>query len=77
MQATLSRDFGERQIAVGADGVVRSDGRPVETGYAVVPVGRGVEGTVLARDHVARLELVATGDGTLRVRPPDRTRWTC
>jgi hypothetical protein len=64
-------------VSVGADGVVRSGGRPVETAFAVVPAGRGVEGTVLGHDPVARLELVATRGGTLRVRPADRARWTC
>jgi hypothetical protein len=75
-KATLSRDFGERRVSVGADGVVRSGGQPLETAFAVVPVGRGVEGRVLGRDPVARLELVAT-DGTLRVGRGDRGRWRC
>ena len=75
---TLSPDFGERQISVGADGVVRvKNGGPVSTGYAVVPSGLGVEGTVLARDPVSRQSLVSTGNGPIRIRAAYRDRWTC
>ena len=79
-RATLSPDFNERRVAVGADGVVRSGRREaLLTGYAVVPANLGVEGRVLGRDTTARLELVETDGGALRlrVREADRTRWRC
>jgi hypothetical protein len=74
--ATLSADFGEQQVSVGDDGVVRAGGAPLATRYAVVPANLGVQGVLLGRDPVARLELVRT-DGTLRVDPRLRDRWQC
>ena len=75
--ATLSPDFGEREVSVGADGVFRSSGGPLETGYAVVPAGSGVEGRVLGRDPTAHLELVAAFGGILHVRQDAQQRWRC
>jgi hypothetical protein len=74
-QATLSPDFGERKVSVGADGVVRSGGRKLKTGYAVVPANLGVAGRVLGRDTTAQLELVRTAGGTLRLQAG--RRWRC
>jgi len=73
-RATLSPDFGEQKVSVGADGVFRSGGQPLETDYAVVPANRGVKGRVLRRDSTAHLELVKTADGTLRLQAG---RWRC
>ncbi len=73
--ASLSPDFGERKVSVDADGVFRSGGRELETGYAVVPANLGVEGRVVARNTTARLVLVKTDGGTIRLRA--NGRWRC
>ncbi len=73
----LSGDFGEEQVELGPGGQLLVGGAPVRSRYAVVPADHGVEGRVVAADARARLVLVETTDGILRVTPARRDRWAC
>ena len=75
--ATLSADFGEQRIFVARDGTVLVGRRPLRVRYAVVPSGLGVVGHVLARDPVAKEDLIAPERGVLRITMSDRSRWAC
>ena len=76
-RATLSPDFGERRISIARDGTVVVGRSPLRAGYAVVPSGLGVVGQVLARDPVAKEDLVRPSNGVLRITASARPRWAC
>lgn len=57
-----------RSVRIGSDGVVRRlDGKPITTGYAVLPPGVALAGDVIAHGTLAHLQLWKVG-GTLRFR---------
>ncbi len=74
---TLDAVFGKQQIRLDRQGVMRVAGRRLRARYAVVPSGSGVEGRVIARAPRARLVLVETPDGVVRVAGRSRSSWTC
>jgi hypothetical protein len=57
-RSSFGTDFGERQLMAGS---------AIRTRYAVVPASLPVSGSVLARDSVGHLVLIAPSGGKLRI----------
>ena len=73
----LFTSFGERQIELAPGGQLLDGGVPVHATYALVPVGYGVEGRVVASDARVGLLLIRPAGGILRVASGRRDRWSC
>jgi hypothetical protein len=71
---TFAPEFGERQVDIGSDGVIRDGSLPVRASYAVVPARLQVEGRVLGRNRPCDQELVAPTNGRLTVASRVRGR---